>query len=293
MDLSASPTLALGVLGASLLGSLHCAAMCGGFACLYGGDAARRPRTDGDATVGPQPAPDASQRSARPLLRAHAAYHGGRLLAYASLGAVAGMLGAGVDQLGQWAGVQRAAGVTAGVLLLLWGVALLANTMDVRLWPALVRRGVSDNAARAIGGMLRRFEQRTPAVRASVLGLLTGLLPCGWLYAFVVTSAGTGSAWRGAAFMAVFWLGTVPALVVIATGMRRATGMLQARLPVVSALIVIAFGVAALSGRVGARHAVAGHAASAVSAVSAASATNPTTPASTANTARRKPAHEH
>jgi hypothetical protein len=278
MDLSASPTLALGVLGASLLGSLHCAAMCGGFACLYGGDAARRPLADTDASGSALSARAGSRHRARPLLRAHAAYHGGRLGAYASLGAVAGVLGAGVDQLGRWAGVQRAAGVTAGVLLVLWGVALLANTMDVRLWPALVRSGVSDNAARAIGGMLRRFEQRTPAVRASVLGLLTGLLPCGWLYAFVVTAAGTGSAWRGAAFMAVFWLGTVPALVVIATGMRRATGAMQARLPMVSAVIVIAFGVAALSGRVGARHGAVERDANGVSAV---------------NTVSRELAHDH
>ena len=278
MDLSASPTLALGVLGASLLGSLHCAAMCGGFACLYGGDAARRSPADTDSADSAPTGQHKARRSARPLLRAHAAYHGGRLVAYASLGAIAGTLGAGVDQLGQWAGVQRAAGITAGVLLVLWGVALLANTMDVRLWPALLRSGVSDNAARTIGGMLHRFEQRTPAVRASVLGLLTGLMPCGWLYAFVVTAAGTGSAWRGAAFMALFWVGTVPALVVIATGMRRATGALQARLPMVSAVIVIAFGVAALSGRVGARHGAADDAANTTNA---------------ANTASRMPAHEH
>ena len=49
--------------------------------------------------------------------------------------------------------------------------------------------------------------------------------------------------------MVLFWLGTVPALVVIAIGMRRATGALQRRLPVISALLVIGVGVAALSGR--------------------------------------------
>ena len=30
-------TLLLSILGASLLGSVHCAAMCGGFVCLYSG----------------------------------------------------------------------------------------------------------------------------------------------------------------------------------------------------------------------------------------------------------------
>jgi sulfite exporter TauE/SafE len=65
----------------------------------------------------------------------------------------------------------------------------------------------------------------------------------------VVTAAGTGSAWRGAAFMGLFWMGTVPALLALAIGMRRATGVLRERLPVISALLVIGFGVAALAGR--------------------------------------------
>jgi sulfite exporter TauE/SafE len=236
MDLAASPTLALGVLGASLLGSLHCAAMCGGFACLYGGDASRA-------------------HGARPLLTGHVAYHGGRLAAYATLGALAGSLGAGLDRAGELAGVQRAAGWLAGALLLVWGLALLAQALEVRFLPALVRGQVPERAAQLIGRALLRVREQPLAARAGLLGLLTGLLPCGWLYAFVVSAGGTGSAWRGAAFMALFWLGTVPALVAIATGMRRATGALQRRLPLMSAVVVIAFGVAALGGRLGARHA--------------------------------------
>ncbi len=237
MDIAASPTLALGIFSASLLGSLHCAAMCGGFACLYGGDAAGSGEVSGPS---------------RPLLKGHVAYHGGRLFAYASLGAAAGALGAGLDRAGELAGVQRAAGVVAGMLLLVWGMSLLANTLNVRFLPSLVRGAVPDRTAELMGSILVRFRKRGVAARAGVLGLLTGLLPCGWLYAFVVSAGGTGSAWRGAAFMGLFWLGTVPALVAIATGMQRATGALQRRLPLVSAVIVIGFGVLALSGRFGA-----------------------------------------
>lgn len=243
MDAATSPTLALGVFTASVLGSLHCAGMCGGFACLYGGDAGSAGRTKSDG---------GAPKQARPLLSGHVAYHGGRLVAYASLGAVAGALGAGLDRAGEWAGVQRAAGVIAGVLLVVWGLALLANALEVRFLPALVRGRVPESAAKVIGSILVRFRNQPIAARATVLGLLTGLLPCGWLYAFVVSAGGTGSVWRGAAFMVLFWTGTVPALVAIATGMQRATGALQRRLPLVSAVIVIAFGVVALSGRVSA-----------------------------------------
>jgi uncharacterized protein len=235
MDLAASPTLAFGVFAASLLGSLHCAGMCGGFACLYGGDAAR---SDGP----------------RSLLTGHLAYHGGRLVAYATLGALAGALGAGLDRAGELAGVQRSAGWIAGALLVLWGLALLAQALDVRFLPTLVRGQVPERAAQFIGRVLLRFQQQTQGVRAALLGVLTGALPCGWLYAFVVSAGGTGSAWRGAAFMTLFWAGTVPALVAIAVGMRRATGALQRRLPVVSAVVVIAFGVVALGNRAGVLH---------------------------------------
>lgn len=239
MDVSASPTLALGVFTASLLGSVHCVGMCGGFACLYGGDA--------------------THGASRPLLRAHSAYHGGRLVAYVTLGAAAGALGAGLDVAGEWAGVQRAAAVMAGVLLVAWGLGLLAQALQLRVWPARLRWNASGGAARMIGHLLLRFQSRTPVVRASVLGVLTGLLPCGWLYAFVVTAAGTGSVFRGAAFMALFWAGTVPALVAIATGMQHAAGRLQRRLPVVSALLIIGFGVSALLGRVGMARAPMAH----------------------------------
>lgn len=240
MDIAASPTLALGVVSASLLGSLHCAGMCGGFACLYGGDAAQ-----------------GHTASARPLLTGHVAYHGGRLAAYTTLGALAGALGAGLDRAGELAGVQRVAGWVAGALLIVWGLALLAHALDVRFLPALVRGQLPERSARFIGSVLVRFRAQSIGTRASLLGLLTGLLPCGWLWAFVVSAAGTGAAWRGAAFMALFWLGTVPALVAIATGVRRATGALQQRLPIVSAMLVIGFGLASLGGRLGV---VAGHA---------------------------------
>jgi sulfite exporter TauE/SafE len=79
--------------------------------------------------------------------------------------------------------------------------------------------------------------------------VLTGLLPCGWLWAFVVSAAGTASAWTGASVMTVFWLGTVPAM----TGVLTLGGPLIARvrrkLPVISACVLIALGVVTLAVR--------------------------------------------
>ncbi|MFN3455092.1 MAG: sulfite exporter TauE/SafE family protein [Pseudobdellovibrio sp.] len=47
---------------------------------------------------------------------------------------------------------------------------------------------------------------------AFLLGFLSLLLPCGWLYTFIVSALASQSAWAGALVMFVFWLSTLPAL---------------------------------------------------------------------------------
>ena len=86
-------------------------------------------------------------------------------------------------------------------------------------------------------------------MRALVIGLLTGCLPCGWLYAFVVTAAGTGTATAGAATMAVFWLGTLPAMVSLALGVRALAGPLRRHVPAACAVALILVGLFAVAGR--------------------------------------------
>jgi sulfite exporter TauE/SafE len=97
-----------------------------------------------------------------------------------------------------------------------------------------------------------RLAGSSPRTRAAVIGLLTGALPCGWLYAFVVTAAGTGSALAGAALMAVFWAGTLPIMVGLGVGVQALAGPLRRHLPTACAVAMIAVGVLAVSGR--ARH---------------------------------------
>ena len=77
---------ALAILTASLLGSVHCAAMCGGFVCMYSSGVGR------DAAT----------------LRSHALYNVGRLVSYVLLGALAGALGVGLTHAGNAAGVANA-----------------------------------------------------------------------------------------------------------------------------------------------------------------------------------------
>jgi len=203
------------VFAASVVGSLHCVAMCGPLIALHGKGGLRH---------------------------GAALHHGGRLVGYATLGAIAGAVGSAVDVAGRALAIQRAAMIVAGAIVLAAGVFALATALG---WhrPRPARPGVFDVAV----GRLRRVR---PGRRAALFGALTALLPCGWLWAFAVTAAGTGHAATGAVVMAVFWAGTLPLLVGATVLLGPVLGALRARLPVVTAIVLLALGVAALTMRV-------------------------------------------
>jgi hypothetical protein len=88
-----------------------------------------------------------------------------------------------------------------------------------------------------------------PLPRALTIGLLTALLPCGWLYAFALIAAGTGSAGWGAAIMVAFWAGTVPVLASVGAAVQALTGTLGRRLPLITALLLVALGLGTIAER--------------------------------------------
>lgn len=212
--------LIIAVFVASLVGSLHCAGMCGPFVAIAVGE------------------------GSRPVLL-HTAYHGGRLVSYMLLGVAAGAVGQLANLGGALAGVQPVAAVLAGSALIAFGVVSLLRVLGIkslalhppRFLAAVVQRGY------------RLMADKPPIVRALSIGLLTTLLPCGWLYAFAATAAGTASPWLGALTMAVFWVGTVPVLVAIGSAVRGLTGALGRHISTATALLLIVMGVYSLVGR--------------------------------------------
>ena len=221
-------TLVLAVLLASLLGSVHCAAMCGPFVCFY-------------ATSG------ASAASRQHDRASHAAYNTGRLISYVTLGTIAGALGGMLDRAGMLAGVGRIAAIIAGVLMVVWGIGAMLAARGVRI-PA---PGVPAPWQHAMGAVLQRVRDQPSVIRAAITGLVTTLLPCGWLYAFVVTAGGAGSPLRGALVMLVFWAGTLPMMLAVGFSARAFLGPLRARLPMVSAAMIVALGLFSIATRFG------------------------------------------
>ncbi|MEO7458092.1 MAG: sulfite exporter TauE/SafE family protein [Gemmatimonadaceae bacterium] len=223
-------TLALAVLVASLLGSVHCAGMCGAFVCFY---TARAP---GVTVSWPEE------------LSGHAAYNLGRLVSYLTLGITAGALGSALDGAGMFAGVQRAAAIVAGASMVIWGGYAVLSATDARL-PGLQ---VPIAWRRAMGSVVLRASGKPPLVRATLTGLATTLLPCGWLYAFVLTASAAGSPARAALVMVFFWLGTMPMMLAAGMGARRLMGKFGRRMPMISGATVMVLGLLTIAGRIGA-----------------------------------------
>ncbi len=216
--------LFLSVLVSSLLGSLHCAGMCGPLVAVYAGD-------------------DPS-RGWRRLL-AHALYSSGRLAAYATVGALAGALGEALDLAGSAVGVQRVTAIVAGLLIAAWGafsLLRLGGADGARLpFPAWLQRSV----ARA----MQRLKEKPPVVRATLLGLTSALLPCGWLYIFAVIAAGSGSVLGGTLVMAAFWLGTLPVMLAVGVSIQSLAGPLRRHVPALCAAAMVVVGLFAVFSR--------------------------------------------
>ncbi|MFN8586374.1 MAG: sulfite exporter TauE/SafE family protein [Candidatus Eisenbacteria bacterium] len=209
------------VLLASLLGSPHCAGMCGGFVCFYAG------------------------QGGRGQFWAHVAYNLGRLGSYLLLGLLAGLLGRTLDQAGAGAGLHRTAAVAAGAVMIVWGVTSLLAALGVKLphggsFPLLGGR---------FAAVMRAVHAQPPVVRALTVGAVTTLLPCGWLWVYVATAAGTGSVAGALLVMAAFWAGTVPMMAGIGLAAQSALGPLRRHLPILTAATLVVLGLATIGGR--------------------------------------------
>jgi uncharacterized protein len=212
---------------ASLLGSMHCVGMCGPLAMWASGITESRRGLTVNTTL----------------------YHFGRLVTYAIAGGVAGLIGEITNVGGQVLGLQTLAARIVGVLMIAIGIWKLGNLV----LPGLLKRSPQVSQANlklvkpsGISGFLvklRPYVFSLPASgRALATGLLTALLPCGWLYLFAIVAAGTGSVMDGMIVMIAFWIGTVPALISLVVGASLLSRNVKRMVPVAAALLLVVAG---------------------------------------------------
>jgi len=177
-----------------LVGSLHCAGMCGPLALAM-------PATGGTRAS---------------FILGRAAYNFGRIFTYCSLGALFGLAGRTLAL----AGLQRWLSLGAGVVILV-GLAVTS------------RYAVNTPLARAVAWLksaLATMLKRRSLGSLWLLGALNGLLPCGLVYVACAAAVATGGGLRGAGYMLAFGLGTVPMMLGIGLTGRKLQPALRFRL---------------------------------------------------------------
>lgn len=176
----------LSVITIAFLGSLgHCIGMCGGIVIAYSS-------TRMDAGW-----------SRRKQSLAHVLYSLGRTLTYGVLGALFGYLG----------GVTTFSNIANGTLLIFAGLAMALTGLSLvglLPFPKIFENPLSGNQwfGKTFGSLLKKQS----LFSLFFLGILNGLLPCGFVYFFAITAASTGSPLWGAVVMLVFGLSTMPTL---------------------------------------------------------------------------------
>lgn len=166
-------------------GSLHCVGMCGNICLAF-----------------------LNNDKGKSAYSAHLAYNGGRIFIYTLLGGLLGLFGNFIKATVIF---QNTFSIIAGISMMLIGIIFLKiipgkDTIEVS---AVQGKGFFAN-------VLNKLSSLDACQRAFPLGIMTGFLPCGLLYAVGLKAVAAGSIFSGAITMAVFGLGTLPAMLLSA-----------------------------------------------------------------------------
>jgi len=197
------------------VGSLHCIGMCGPIVLAL---------------------PAGNQGMLRYTL-GRLLYNLGRVLTYTVMGAVIGLIGAGLSLRLLQQDLSIIAGASIVAVFFVGQIARLSMPFPRSLGSMLLK------LQGAIASLLR--ESALPSL--FFLGILNGLLPCGFVYLAITAAAVTADVVQGMLFMAGFGLGTVPAMVgfsffprLVSPGLRsRISRILPAFTLIVGVLLIV------------------------------------------------------
>jgi sulfite exporter TauE/SafE len=167
-----------------LVGSLHCAGMCGPIALAL----------------------PLNRKNALTKIVGTLSYNWGKMLTYGLLGLVFGLFGQGL----MLAGFQQWVSIILGAIMIV-SVFFPVLFKNKALFDKLVSGFVSKML-----GRLRSLFAISSYQSLFLIGLLNGLLPCGLVYIAIAGAIETQNALNGSIYMLAFGLGTAPMLSAIA-----------------------------------------------------------------------------
>ncbi|HMQ79945.1 MAG TPA: sulfite exporter TauE/SafE family protein [Ignavibacteria bacterium] len=157
-----------------LLGSFHCIGMCGPIAIAL-------PKTSN-------------------LVFSRLLYNFGRVITYSILGLLFGLLGSRLEMFG----LQRIISISLGVLIII--TVITPISYRIKLSNKLGIYKLVGMLKMYFGKMFKNHSNSSMLV----IGILNGLLPCGFVYIGITGAIAVGDTLNGMLFMTMFGLGTLP-----------------------------------------------------------------------------------
>ncbi len=160
------------------LGSFHCAGMCGPIALAL----------------------PVSRDTKTGMILHLLTYNAGRIFTYATLGLIVGLIGHRIAM----SGFQKTLSVFSGGLILTVAVVSFINPRFIYSHSLLSKYTAK------IKSMFRNLFGKKSVLTLFSIGLVNGLLPCGFVYLALAAAISTGDYLQSSGYMALFGLGTLP-----------------------------------------------------------------------------------
>lgn len=192
------------------LGSFHCVGMCGPIALAL----------------------PINNNSLTSKITGALLYNIGRMITYALFGMLFGMIGQGIVI----AGYQQLLSVIMGTLILL-----------IIFLPAKIfgQFRITSPIYKLISGLKQQFAilfKKNSYSSLFFIGILNGLLPCGLVYIGIAGAIATGNGIQGALFMAMFGLGTLPAMFALALAGNSVSAKFRTKINKAMPVFIVAVG---------------------------------------------------
>lgn len=165
------------------LGSFHCAGMCGPLVFML-------PK---------------NSESPGAIFAGRFIYNSGRVVTYIAIGLLFGLFGMALALKG----FQRELSVLTGVLIVVTVLFTAGKKERVKAY------SVSAAYTNPIRNTLKKLFSTKTYFSLFLIGILNGLLPCGFVYLAVAGATSTGSVGGGMLYMALFGLGTFPVMMTL------------------------------------------------------------------------------
>ena len=202
-----------------LAGAGHCVAMCGGISTMLTANLANKPQNK---------------------LSIILSYNIGRILSYTLAGALAGLTGSLAAQ---------SIGIHISWLRLIAAIFVILLGLYIGQWSFALNKVefLGKYLWKYIQPFSKRFIPIKSAKQALCLGAIWGWLPCGLVYSTLTWSLASATPINGALIMFAFGIGTLPALLTLASGYNFVTSLLKSpEIRKITSILLIIYGIYSL-----------------------------------------------